>query len=922
MKTWQLIIFGVTVHLIFFYSIFDIYFTTPLVHGMTPYVSNPNPPAKRLVLFVTDGLRADKFFEPLPNGKPTAPYLRSIIENRGVWGVSHTRVPTESRPGHVAIIAGFYEDVSAVAKGWKENPVEFDSVFNESSYTWSWGSPDILPMFAKGASGDHVFMDYYPSENEDFAAADSSKLDTWVFDKVKKFLMEAEKDQALMKKLSKDKVVFFLHLLGLDTNGHSHKPFSLEYLNNIATVDDGIQEVVGLLEEFYHHDNRTAYIVTADHGMTDWGSHGAGHPSETLTPLVAWGAGIRHPRGAEHNTQTYEDGFAEKWKLDKLQRSDVQQADMSPLMAALLGIPYPVNSVGALPLEILDIPLQDQTEAMFSNAQQILAQFKVKMELKKKTTLSQTFRPFLELTEDKQVLHVRKIKNLIKDRLFEDAIEESQQLMALAFRGLGYYQNYDRFLLGLSVTAGFVGWIFYILTLILQDHVGLSYKRTFFDELNSPFLLSKKFIQGLAVTVAVVIILLLLVQSLPWTYFLYCLVPVLLWKLVLESWPIYVTAAQRLWDSSRSPVIGTTLFCLLILEAVVAGFFYREIFSIGFVALGVWPLFAYRTRSRNQYVWLVTCLLLSVFPLLPVVGRQSNYSVVLLAGILAFIAGCVIDRRYLMNVKGAKIRCAQLTVLLAAIYNLWSVSSSIRRKEGLPWLNQILSWSILVTSSLFPLLSPTQVLPRLFSIVFAFFPVYLLLSLLQEGLFIICFCVVLFSWIQMEKEVHIAKEKNLLTADFSSPLSGERHLVAEDIRRSVFYIFFILVAFYSTGNIASINSFEPAAVYCFLTIFSPFVMGGLLMLKNILPLVLVACSFQTVQILTHIPTRALFLIVMIMSDIMALNFFFLVRDYGSWLEIGTSISHYVIVMCMNIFLMVLFGVSHLLTSVQIRLSKS
>jgi len=89
---------------------------------------------------LADGLRADSVFSynAFPayhnSTEPVAPYLRSIVRERGAFGVSHTRVPTESRPGHVALIGtflrcsstighlyhhasgGMYEDVSAVTK--------------------------------------------------------------------------------------------------------------------------------------------------------------------------------------------------------------------------------------------------------------------------------------------------------------------------------------------------------------------------------------------------------------------------------------------------------------------------------------------------------------------------------------------------------------------------------------------------------------------------------------------------------------------------------------------------------------------------------------------------------------------------------------------------------------------------------------
>lgn len=46
---------------------------------------------------------------------------------------------------------------------------------------------------------------------------------------------------------------------------------------------------------------------------------------------------------------TSHDSYSNRWGLNHLFRRDVEQADLAPLMASLVGIDWPVNSVGVLP---------------------------------------------------------------------------------------------------------------------------------------------------------------------------------------------------------------------------------------------------------------------------------------------------------------------------------------------------------------------------------------------------------------------------------------------------------------------------------------------------------------------------------------------------------------------------------------------
>lgn len=68
--------------------------------------------------------------------------------------------------------------------------------------------------------------------------------------------------------------------------------------------------------------------------------------------------------------------------------------------------------------------------------------------------------------------------------------------------------------------------------------------------------------------------------------------------------------------------------------------------------------------------------------------------------------------------------------------------------------------------------------------------------------------------------------------------------------------------------------------------------------------------------LFQIPRTNVFALMLAMSNIMGLHFLFLIKNTGSWLDIGMSISHYVIVQSLAIFLLLMYGLASLLVGVE------
>jgi ethanolaminephosphotransferase len=104
-------------------------------------------------------------------------------------------------------------------------------------------------------------------------------------------------------------------------------------------MDDIVQGIYEAIENEDHLSN-ALFVLCGDHGMNDGGNHGGSSPGETSPALVFMSPKIKKITEFKDKVSPIEPAK----DLDFYKK--IEQSDIAPTLAGLLGFPIPQNNLG------------------------------------------------------------------------------------------------------------------------------------------------------------------------------------------------------------------------------------------------------------------------------------------------------------------------------------------------------------------------------------------------------------------------------------------------------------------------------------------------------------------------------------------------------------------------------------------------
>jgi hypothetical protein len=289
-------------------------FRSPL-HAQPPAPGEAlgNPLTRRLVFVIVDALREDTSLKP-----EVMPFLNQL-RAQAARATVHSRPPSFSDPGWTTLMTGAWPELN-------DGPI----MNVPYEITPAWTQDNLFSAAHRhglktAVAGFDWWQKLIPQADVDagfYTKGEDREADRQVVEAALPWLTDGSYSLVL------------IHLDQVDYAGH-HEGGRRDPRWDAAAQrsDELLREIASTLDL-----KQDTLLIVSDHGQIERGGHGGQEPVTLIEPLVLVGAGVRPG-----------------------QYPDIQQVDLAPTVAALLGLNLPASTQGAVLTDMLVLSTDQQT---------------------------------------------------------------------------------------------------------------------------------------------------------------------------------------------------------------------------------------------------------------------------------------------------------------------------------------------------------------------------------------------------------------------------------------------------------------------------------------------------------------------------------------------------------------------------------
>ncbi|KAK9504806.1 hypothetical protein O3M35_008990 [Rhynocoris fuscipes] len=843
---WTLEIIGVIIQLMLLISIFDIY-KEPLLTSDINYQNDPI--ADRVIIFLMSGLTPDM----------VSTSVQELSTNLTLWnkfkinGILKSEAPTTSKNGIIALTSGINEGLLTVI------PISrtIDTVFDRVNSSLYFNTENYEKIYLRKNQLKHINYDINFKTNR-FNINDETLA----------------KIQLSLNDINNNKIIL-IHLKQLVEYSKSY-----DCLFKCVDILVNLFKQINNFEKFIENkfQNQNVYILMSDHGMSEFGEYAGESNKEIQTFFALWGKGIAH----------------RTVKLNQIQ--------IANFISTILGVELPKNSLAITPVDLLinvdNRRLQYKAlNALHLSSIAMKSADQIQLFIKLLNYINfEPYKGYMKLIKYEQIL-----KKHVKLNEFNNTEAISDELIRLSLNGVKRMKSVMDYMMIFLINMTSIGWLLMLMFTLISRYHRAEFERSK-EAVNSEERVSKRAVSvcitmnSCFLLIAVLAFIFVIAHNWPLQYFLYWLLPMIVWHRTISLIPKFA-CFKRLFTQETIPIFWfNTIILLVVSELLIWAVEYKVLLFITVILITIY--LTARCFYINSAILLLSTvtsgLSLALSVIMPHSMNHINGFLLNISSLIWISSGVI---------AAFKMRFEFLDYFVTIFALVHHICSLILINIHLiqPNANEhTTAWIQLISALFIPLLGGNLMKNRLKQIALCLSSCYLLFAQNYESLALFILFVMLISWYSIEEKLEMKAQKT--SADLV-----------------IIFLTLILSSYYLMGNTEDLNFINAKFTNRFAKEDQqhPIFVYILLLIKHCIVLFLIQNVFSVI-LQKRSESDSLFLVVLLVLNWIGYRYILQCIFWPDLNQISKQLTRHCLIQLNTAFLLATYSLAKIVTNFSIR----